>query len=291
MVALVFTLVLGALTTLMGSLDFSTSIDAYERALRDRHEEMAEARLYRNLWTTVLVPPQPLTVLARGAVEGAAMRYYIGLGRYTMSTSLVGSVVYDDLMLILVRADFTTVVALLLSFLAVALGFDAVCGERRQGSLKLLLSNSVSRGQVVAPKLLGGALALGIPLAVAFAVSLAHPPGQPRRGLQRPGRGAPGDDLRPVLSGAVRDLCAQCAGLDPGPQSRHLPHRLPLRRVGYANALPALARYGIDSPPFREYQEQAQRLFAEYGEALVACLFAVWAVNRADLTGYAMTET
>jgi ABC-2 type transport system permease protein len=100
------------------------------------------------------------------------MGFNVTVERKRMSSYLIGSASYDDLMLILVRTDFTTVIALVLSFLAVVLGFDAICGEREQGTLKLVLSNPVSRGQLVAAKLLGGGIALWLSLAVAFTISL-----------------------------------------------------------------------------------------------------------------------
>ena len=65
-----------------------------------------------------------------------------------------------DLMQSLVRLDFTTVVAILLSFLAIVLGYDAICGERERGTLQLLLANSVPRSTVVLGKLIGGLLSM-----------------------------------------------------------------------------------------------------------------------------------
>jgi len=78
----------------------------------------------------------------------------------------------SDLIKVLVPIDFTLVIAFLLSFLAMVLGFDSICGERENGTLKLLLANSVPRSHIVVAKLLGGMLTLAIPLAIGFLLAL-----------------------------------------------------------------------------------------------------------------------
>jgi len=65
-IALVFTVLLCSLTTLMGSLDFSGSVDAFEQQRKESREQIAATPIYRNLELNLLVPPQLLTVLAEG---------------------------------------------------------------------------------------------------------------------------------------------------------------------------------------------------------------------------------
>lgn len=59
--------------------------------------------------------------------------------------------------------DFNYLTRVILSILAMVVGFDAVCGEKQQGTLKLLLSNSVPRKIIVWGKLLGGLITIIIP--------------------------------------------------------------------------------------------------------------------------------
>ena len=51
--------------------------------------------------------------------------------------------------------DLTFIVGILLSFLAIILTFDTICGDRELGVLKQVLSNAVPRSYVVAAKFLG----------------------------------------------------------------------------------------------------------------------------------------
>lgn len=266
-VALVFTVVLCTLTTWMGSLDFSASTRAYEAALKERDENFAEATIYQHVQPSIILAPQPLHILSRGASQARAMRWEVNVEEYYEGTpERVGSSQYDDLMRTLVRADFTTVVALLLSFLAVVLGFDCICGEREQGTLRLLLANSVPRAYVATAKLVGGLLSLWVPLAVAFALSLLILLGNPDVHLSADDWSRLG--LLLVLScltvAAMFAFSAMVSSLTRTSSTSLIICLFAwlVLGVGYANALPALTRYGIDYPPWTEYIEQAR---AEYG--------------------------
>ena len=259
-VALVFSVLLCALTTLMGGLDFSTNTDTYRQVVSEYGENLRETTVYGRLEPSVIVPPQPLHILSRGTWEARGVRFDVKVHEYTMGTEAVGERFADDLMQILVRADFTTVVALLLTFLAVVLGFDGICGERERGTLRLLLANSVSRGQLALAKLIGGVLSLWAPLAVAFVVSVLLL-------LANPDIVLAGDDwvrlaliflLSCLVLGEVFALCLMVSSL-----TRNSATSLIIclfgwlvLGVGYANCLPALARYGVKYPPWREYRER-----------------------------------
>ena len=65
--------------------------------------------------------------------------------------------------------DLAFIVKVVLSLFAILLTFDAICGEREGGTLKLVLSNAVPRDRVILGKLVGGFLALVVPLALASA--------------------------------------------------------------------------------------------------------------------------
>ena len=115
----------------------------------------------------LFVAPQPLSILSRGLSDGAGAQYTVSLHWMSVTPHPI-TAADTDLMQSLVRIDFTTVVAILLSFLAIVLGYDAICGERERGTLQLLLANSVPRSTVVLGKLIGGLLSIWIPLALAF---------------------------------------------------------------------------------------------------------------------------
>ena len=63
-------------------------------------------------------------------------------------------------------------IGMLMSFFAILFTFDAVAGERSRGTLSLIMSNAVSRSQVLLGKSLGAFLTLMVPLAIGILMNL-----------------------------------------------------------------------------------------------------------------------
>ena len=68
--------------------------------------------------------------------------------------------------------DWTFVIGLVMSFMAVLFTYDAISGERETGTLSLLMSNSVSRATVLLAKFIGAFLTLMIPLLIGILLNL-----------------------------------------------------------------------------------------------------------------------
>ena len=63
-------------------------------------------------------------------------------------------------------------IGMLMSFFAILFTFDAIAGERSSGTLSLIMSNTVSRGQVLLGKYLGAFLTLMVPLVIGILMNL-----------------------------------------------------------------------------------------------------------------------
>jgi ABC-type transport system involved in multi-copper enzyme maturation permease subunit len=75
--------------------------------------------------------------------------------------------------------DMVTFVGIIMSLLAIVFGYDAVCGEKERGTLRLMLSYAVPRDTVLLGKWIGGYATLTIPFLLAViagaAVMLVQP--------------------------------------------------------------------------------------------------------------------
>ena len=63
-------------------------------------------------------------------------------------------------------------IGILMSFFAILFTFDTIAGERARGTLSLMMSNTVSRGQVLLGKYFGAFVTLMVPLIISILINL-----------------------------------------------------------------------------------------------------------------------
>ena len=70
------------------------------------------------------------------------------------------------------QIDWVLVISVVLSFVAILFTFDAISGERERGTLRLILSNSVPRSQILIGKFLGVLLSISLPFLMSTLINL-----------------------------------------------------------------------------------------------------------------------
>lgn len=68
--------------------------------------------------------------------------------------------------------DWALIIGIVLSFAALILVYDSICGERKQGTLRLSLVNSVSRSTIILGKFLGALVTLTTGLVISILIHL-----------------------------------------------------------------------------------------------------------------------
>ncbi len=86
----------------------------------------------------------------------------------------VGSFDENPLPILFPPLDFLFIVTIIMSLLAILFSHDAITGERQDGTLRLVISNSVSRTEILFGKLVGGAISLIIPFILALLVGVLY---------------------------------------------------------------------------------------------------------------------
>ena len=81
---------------------------------------------------------------------------------------------YNPLPILFPPLDFLFIVTIIMSLLAILFSHDAIAGERQSGTLRLVISNSISRTTVLFGKLVGGAASLLIPFILALLVGVLY---------------------------------------------------------------------------------------------------------------------
>lgn len=68
--------------------------------------------------------------------------------------------------------DWVFTISLIISFVALLLTYDSICGEKRSGTLRLMLAGSMPRHKILLGKYIGAMLTIGIPLLSGLMISL-----------------------------------------------------------------------------------------------------------------------
>ena len=86
----------------------------------------------------------------------------------------LGSFDDDPLPILFPPLDFLFIVTIVMSVLALLFSYDAVTGERQRGTLRLVISNSISRTTILLGKFIGGTASLLIPFLLALLAGVLY---------------------------------------------------------------------------------------------------------------------
>jgi len=136
----------------------------------DYHEERVSAAQERDnkrrprgiVWRGVTThqKPNPLKIFVRGVDEGNGVSVRVNAHR---PPQILTDDTRNPLMLLFPAMGLVNFVGVLMSLLAIVFGYDAICGEKERGTLRLMLSYNVPRDHVLLGKWIGGYTALVAP--------------------------------------------------------------------------------------------------------------------------------
>ena len=152
-------LLLIPLTLVVNINDYKSKVTAYETQQKEAKEKL-KIRVWSYLQPRIVRPPESLSILSRGI--SYQLGNYVDLTFTAKPFKAQGKAGISDnpLMGTYFSVDFCTILAIVLSLLALLFTYDACSGEREQGTLKQVLSNSMPRSSVLLGKVLGACLTL-----------------------------------------------------------------------------------------------------------------------------------
>lgn len=146
--------------------DYKIRAADYHQALQTERVNNAEVRVWRHLEMWARKPPSVLTVISRG-IEGRVrsdVKVTFGEPFVPRPASAAG----NPLMNAVPQLDLSLVAQVVLGLLALLMAYDAINGEREDGTLMLMLAGSVPRWAVISGKLIAGMATVGLPCLAAF---------------------------------------------------------------------------------------------------------------------------
>jgi hypothetical protein len=154
----------------VGINEYRSAIRQYETASALVQLEMREARSWMSLNNRVYRQPDPMQIFAAG-VEHDIGRVS-SISPWQPVKLLSAAYTNDPLYAVFRSVDVAFIVSVVLTLLALLFTYDAVSGEREDGTLQLTFANAVPRAHYLLAKFIGSWIGLGAPLLVPLLLSI-----------------------------------------------------------------------------------------------------------------------
>lgn len=154
----VLLLVIVPVTVLILSNEVVRKQDEYSRRQADIESYLTRYAHFNRLSNVVAPsqPPLPLQALVLGLSAAPQLNTFSN----------------DPIPVLFPLIDLTFILGILMSLAALIFSYDAISGEKEDGTLKLMLANGLPRAKIILAKIIGGALTLWVPFLIALAASL-----------------------------------------------------------------------------------------------------------------------
>ena len=155
--------------------------DNYERRLASYNQDFQRhqggnfsGKTYSSFMPSLDRAPNPLSLFNQGLDKRAKNSLQIKIGEIPF---LWGNVsrhtgFTNPFRYLLADIDLVSILQILFSLLALVFAYDAIAGDRENGTLRLILVNPVGRGLIVMSKYFGAMLCLTLPLLMGFLLTL-----------------------------------------------------------------------------------------------------------------------
>lgn len=117
--------------------------------------------------SNILIPPNPVSIFAKGADANLGRLHYVGESISVQSNQQS----INRLFSLFTLPDMLFIIKVVLSLIALMFSFDAITGEKESGTMKLTLASGSSRMSMLFGKLIGRFLLVFMPFFILFLVT------------------------------------------------------------------------------------------------------------------------
>jgi len=157
-------------------LGFYITFSEYEQRFSEYNDsvsmynERVQGNAYQDISVEGFRPPSPLTVLSLGLENYIPNKVIIsrdGLPRYVNERGI-----NNPVSLLFGEIDFLVNISVIMSLLALIFSYNIITGEKERGTLSQIVSNPVSRTELLLAKTTGSFIMLLIPLVISIIVGI-----------------------------------------------------------------------------------------------------------------------
>jgi len=156
--------ILIVLAFFLGARGYHVGRAQYDAAVAEDRRQLEGQTDWLSVSPSVFLPPQPMAYLVPGISNDIGRTTEVrGRGGLRPEGSHFGE---EPLLAVFRFVDLEFTFQVVLSLLAVLFAYDAICGERERGTLRLTFSQPVPRATFILAKIAGSFLALTVPLLI-----------------------------------------------------------------------------------------------------------------------------
>ena len=173
-VAMVVTLLLVVANTVVLIADYERRLKSYNTAAKQHSEQVSEAKTYSEVEGKIRVdrPPNPLGIFNAGLDRRLGNSINV---RHTLVPTLWDTQSHsadNPFLNLFSSVDLVFIFQVILSLLALLFAHDAIAGEREAGTLRLTMTNPVSRPIILLAKYISAMACLILPLVMSLLLAL-----------------------------------------------------------------------------------------------------------------------
>jgi ABC-type transport system involved in multi-copper enzyme maturation permease subunit len=147
---------------------YQERLKIYNENVAYNEAELRKVTVYKNITPTIYQPPPVLAIFSEGLEKQLGNSATI---EYDEVPEITG-VAANHYLSIFSVFDASLIFKIVISVLALLVAYDAISGERERGTLRLVLSGTAARYQVLLGKLAAGLMVLVVPVTIAFILGL-----------------------------------------------------------------------------------------------------------------------
>ncbi|MCE5249213.1 ABC transporter permease subunit, partial [bacterium] len=140
--------------------DYKSQMRTYEVDRKTADKDNSSIRVYSALRPELVKPPEPLSIFSRGISYNVGSKITIHLGEKPFMTTGKSLDRENPFLNSFLSIDFIGIVGIVMSLIALLFTYNICSREREMGTLKLMLSNSIGRWEVLLGKVLGSFITL-----------------------------------------------------------------------------------------------------------------------------------
>ena len=152
--------------------DYERRLAAYNTTLKTEHQRSRERKTYSGGRLGVARPPNPLSIFNVGLDKRLGNEIWISHGFVPTLWDAGTYKMTNPLLNLFSSIDIVFIFKVVLSLIALVFAYDAIAGERERGTLRLVVTHPVSRGQILLAKYISAMLCLLVPLLISLLLAV-----------------------------------------------------------------------------------------------------------------------